>query len=196
MQYLPVGLLKKVSPFGRRECSPRPATRPPVSEFESPKLKIAVKLQDPSLESAAMNIDEAPLDIKSKLPTSTSKGTTTKNVLDSIMPRIDTLLPLPRNANCTKKYNEWMMNLTLPGWLFVCMCRFPPLLLSPHSKERLHYQAFNSNLSGRNKAFISINVLVQTGRMSLKYKYRPGCNVKIKRELQRISRIPKVLFRY
>ena len=35
-----------------------------------------------------------------------------------------------------------------------------------------HYQAFNSNLSGRNGAFTSINVLVQTGRMSLKYKYR------------------------
>ena len=35
-----------------------------------------------------------------------------------------------------------------------------------------HYQEFNSNLSGRNGAFTSINVLVQTGRMSLKYKYR------------------------
>jgi hypothetical protein len=58
-----------------------------VSEFESPKLKIAVKLQARGLEweSAAMNTGKAPSNLKSKLPASTSRGTAMKNVFDSIM---------------------------------------------------------------------------------------------------------------
>jgi hypothetical protein len=42
--YLPEGLLKKVSPLGGG-AAPKAAERPPVSELESPKLKIAGKLQ-------------------------------------------------------------------------------------------------------------------------------------------------------
>lgn len=44
-QYLPAGFLKKVSPLGG-DAAPKAAERPPVSELESPKLKIAGKLQE------------------------------------------------------------------------------------------------------------------------------------------------------
>ena len=43
-QNRPAGLLKKICPLGGSRRSPIPATRPPVSEFESPKLKTAGKL--------------------------------------------------------------------------------------------------------------------------------------------------------
>lgn len=43
-QNRPAGLLKKICPLGGSRRSPTPATRPPVSEFESPKLKTAGKL--------------------------------------------------------------------------------------------------------------------------------------------------------
>ena len=39
-EYLPAGIPKKVSPLGGGAC-PNAAERPPVSEFESPKLKMA-----------------------------------------------------------------------------------------------------------------------------------------------------------
>lgn len=47
-QYLPDGVWKYVSPLGGRAC-PNTAERPPVSEFESPKLKMAGKLHDDEL---------------------------------------------------------------------------------------------------------------------------------------------------
>jgi hypothetical protein len=43
--YLPEGLSKKVSPLGGG-AAPKAAERPPVSELESPKLKMAGKLQE------------------------------------------------------------------------------------------------------------------------------------------------------
>lgn len=42
----PAGAWKKVSPLGKGAC-PKAADSPPVSEFESPKLKMAGKLQGP-----------------------------------------------------------------------------------------------------------------------------------------------------
>ena len=39
-EYLPIGIPKKVSPLGGG-AGPKAAERPPVSEFESPKLKMA-----------------------------------------------------------------------------------------------------------------------------------------------------------
>ena len=42
-EYLPAGEWKYVSPLGGGAC-PNAADKPPVSEFESPKLKMAGKL--------------------------------------------------------------------------------------------------------------------------------------------------------
>lgn len=41
-QYLPAGVWKKVMPLGGPAC-PNAADKPPVSEFESPKLNMAGK---------------------------------------------------------------------------------------------------------------------------------------------------------
>lgn len=47
-EYLPAGIPKKVSPLGGG-AGPNAEERPPVSEFESPKLKIAGKLHGKSV---------------------------------------------------------------------------------------------------------------------------------------------------
>lgn len=53
-EYLPAGAWKNVLPFGGGAC-PNAAERPPVSEFESPKLKMAGNWQDSKQFAGAVN---------------------------------------------------------------------------------------------------------------------------------------------
>lgn len=59
-QYLPEGLWKKESPFGERSLW-NAADLPPVSEFESPKLNMAGKLQLLGSPTVLLRLNRRPM---------------------------------------------------------------------------------------------------------------------------------------
>ena len=95
-QNLPEGLPKKVSPLGEGSRS-YAADLPPVSEFESPKLNIAGKLQWPEwlFSSIWLRVLERPIAMKIENPTTRkTKKATASTLLSAIA--IGPLHLLPR----------------------------------------------------------------------------------------------------